>query len=95
MLQRTKILNRMSNYELKICRFEISDTSAILKMDLLTDLPQNEDLEMVQIMSENEQYELDSTNLDYDAFTSVKRSKTFRSKFTSISMEIQIKRKML
>ena len=64
-------------------------------MDLLTDLPQNEDLKSVQIMLENEQYELDSTNLDYDAFTLLKRSKAFASKATFISMEIRIKRKML
>merc|ERR1712108_54460 len=79
----------------QICRYDIMDASAILTMDLLTDLPKNEDLEMVHIMSENEQYGLNSINLDYDAFASLKRSKAFASKATYISMEIRIKRKML
>ena len=58
-------------------------------MELLTSLPQNNELNQMDLMSENKQHELESVNLDYDAFTSMKRVNP-----KALRMEIRIKRKL-
>ena len=52
----------------------------MLKMELLTSLPQNNELNQMDLMSENKQHELESVNLDYDAFTSMEKIEPQSSK---------------
>ena len=52
-------------------------------------LPQSTELDQMDLMSENRLRELESINLDYDAFTSIKRLNP-----TALRVEIRIKRKL-
>ena len=52
-------------------------------------LPQSTELDQMDLMSENRLHELESINLDYDAFTSIKRLNP-----TALRVEIRIKRKL-
>ena len=79
----------MNVNHLKVCQYDIIDTSEMLKMELLTSLPQKNELDQMDLMSENKQHELESVNLDYDAFTSMKRVNP-----KALRMEIRIKRKL-